>query len=417
MMISPRAGAWLAPVVLLSGLAAQTAEAATISPFTEILIADQGLDGVFTSRDLNGDGDANDAGERSTYFDAANQSGLVNPTLNVFSVLQSREGDQYIGDGSTDTVYRLRDNNHDGDAQDAGEANVWFSPSNAGGLTLPTPNGIGQGSDGAIYVVNAGTGSQPFDGVYRTRDLNNDGDANDAGEANVWLNLKDINTSSSAFDISFQGSTAFISDTVGGDTNVVYRARDNNNNGTVETSEVSVFIDNNNPFGVVVDFAVSANDKAVFVMEFLDFSGPQSLFKLTDLNGNGTIDDAAEAEEVWNDTALPTGFELFANFDIAVDAQGNIVLTSNGGSASPNQDNVVLLSDLDGNGDYFGTGETIIWTSRALTGDFPDRPRAVAFNNKTLIAVAEPESLALLSAGIVLLAGFSTRRRRAIPLR
>ncbi|CAN0603398.1 unnamed protein product, partial [Ectocarpus sp. 12 AP-2014] len=136
-----------------------------------VLVADQGLDGLYRSQDLNGDGDANDTGETSIFFNGDNASGLENPSSNIFTILQSRSGELYVGDGTSDSVYRLSDNNRDGDAQDSGEAQVWFSEDNAAGLTLPTPNGIGEDSENNVYIVNAGTSSSPSDGIYRTRDL------------------------------------------------------------------------------------------------------------------------------------------------------------------------------------------------------------------------------------------------------
>src|SRR5262245_15719193 len=159
----------------------------------QVLYGDQLEDSVYLLTDLNADGDAADAGEHNVFFNGANASGLVNPTTNVFDVFQASNGSVYVAEGDTDSVYRVRDLNGDGDGNDAGEANVWFSAAgNAGAFTLPTPNGVAQGADGAIYFVNAGVGSAPADRVYRTVDLNNDGDANDAGEATVFVDLQTL---------------------------------------------------------------------------------------------------------------------------------------------------------------------------------------------------------------------------------
>lgn len=408
------AGSARVPACLLGGCLALgtaffAAAPAQAAPFTygfDIIFADQGLDGVYRTRDLNGDGDANDAGETSVFFNSDNASGLSNPTANVFTILQSRSGHLYVGDGTSDSVYRLSDNNRDGDAQDSGEAQLWFSEDNAAGLTLPTPNGIGEDADNNVYIVNAGTRSSPSDGVYRTRDLNGDGDANDEGEASLWLDLGRLNPASSAFEITFQGNVAFISDTVGADTNVIYRAEDRDGNGSISDSEVSVFIDGNNPFGAPIDFALAGDDESLFVWEFLDFDGAQSLYKLTDLDGNGLIDDVLEVVELWDTSLLPSELVSGAGFGVAVDENGNIVLTSNGRNA--NEDNLFLLQDLNGDGDYLDEGETIAWLSREANGSFPDRPRAVAFApRERLVAVSEPGSLPLMAIGFLSMAGFA----------
>lgn len=79
---------------------------------------------------------------------------------------------------------------------------MFFDGSNASGLAAPsgtvldlhvTPRGV------AFY------GDNPTDSVYRLVDRNGDGDAQDAGEASVWLHLQSLNPSSSPFEISFTG--------------------------------------------------------------------------------------------------------------------------------------------------------------------------------------------------------------------
>jgi len=102
------------------------------------LFSDQTTDQVLYAADLNNDGDANDAGEVRVFFDSNNASGLTSPSSNVFQLTQSAAGDVYVGDGGSDTVYRLRDRNGNDNAQDAGEASVWFSSENANGFALQT---------------------------------------------------------------------------------------------------------------------------------------------------------------------------------------------------------------------------------------------------------------------------------------
>ena len=83
--------------------------------------AAEGVNGlIYRCEDLNLDGDANDAGEVTLYFDASSTSGLVNfPKI----VGMDGWGDSiYVAALTNDTViYRLQDLNGDGDAMDAGE--------------------------------------------------------------------------------------------------------------------------------------------------------------------------------------------------------------------------------------------------------------------------------------------------------
>ncbi|NEQ98528.1 MAG: hypothetical protein F6K30_17710, partial [Cyanothece sp. SIO2G6] len=230
-----------------------------------VYVADQTLDTLLLTQDLTGDGDANDPLETSVFFDGTNESGFVDPTANIFTVLQATDGSVFYGDGNTDTVYRLTDANRDGDALDAGEATVWFAADNAEGLPLLTPNGLAIGSDGAIYITEADTvGTPNGDFIYRTEDLNGDGDANDAGEASIWLDLKAVNPNSSPFEITFIDDTAYIIDSVGGDPNVIYRAQDLDGSGMVETDEVSVLVDES---VVPVDFGLTTDGESLFTVE------------------------------------------------------------------------------------------------------------------------------------------------------
>lgn len=397
----------LLPITAIAIAFAFPASATPLGFNVGALFSDQSQDAIFLTRDRNGDGDAADAGETKLFFGDGNASGLADPTGNVFTLHQGKDGNVYAGDGNTDTVYRLRDLNGDNDAQDAGEASVWFSGGNASGFPLLTPNGLAEGNDGAIYIVEADTVSAPNgDFVYRTQDLNNDGDANDAGEATKWLDLKALNPSSSAFEITFSGDDAFIADTAGGDVNRIYRARDTDSSGAIDNSEVEVFIDGDNPFGVPVDFAITADDGTVYTVDLFGATGEQSIFKLTDLDDSGAIDDASEAIEIWSSDLAPDGFPPGAVFSVAAIGD-DLFFTSNGGDAA--SDNIYRLVDLNNDGDFLDPGETTIWTSRELTGDLPIRPRAIA----AFTTVPEPSMLAVFAGGLLLTLGASARRQKS----
>ncbi|WP_108661471.1 calcium-binding protein [Acuticoccus kandeliae] len=345
----------------------------------QVLFGDQTDEAIFRLNDLNGDGDTADAGEQSVFFDGSNASGIESPTGNIFNIHQASDGAVYAADGDTDAVYRLVDLNADGDANDEGEATVWFSEAgNAAGFTLPTPNGVAEDADGAIYIVNAGVSSRPADAIYRTVDLNGDGDANDEGEATVWLDLQSVNATSSAFDLSFVGNVAYLTDTNGGDPDTVYRIEDLNGNGVIDAGEASVFISDAESYGAPIDIAHATQDGSVLTYTWIgNDDDPARIYRLTDLDGSGAIDSPEEAVEVWNFSALPDEYAAANGFSIAAMDGGDIVFTINGGD--PNTKNVVRLSDLDGDGDYFDAGETVIALSNALDETIANRPRALAF--------------------------------------
>ncbi|HEY3243896.1 MAG TPA: hypothetical protein VGM03_11145 [Phycisphaerae bacterium] len=350
-----------------------------------MLAGDTTLHRVYRVQNLNGDSDADDLGETSIFFDSTNQSGIGATAGSVFTIFQSVCGAVFIGEGDTDRVYRLVDVNGDGDAQDVGEATVWFGAGNAAGVMLPTPNGIFQDASGATYISNAGVSAAPADFVVRTIDLNGDGDALDAGESSVWLDLSGLQTTtSSPFEIAFIGNAAYISDLFGANPDVVWRAEDVNNNGTIEADELNVFIDDNNAFGVPVAIPMTTDGTSLYVIESTSSVNPQRLFRLTDLNDSHTIEQASEAVEVWNENFLPPGLPVLANvFSIAVGPGGEIAITSNG---TDSQDNIFRLVDLNGDGDFMDAGETQDWLTADGT-DFPETLRSVQYMLPTPTAV------------------------------
>jgi Ca2+-binding RTX toxin-like protein len=342
-----------------------------------VLVGDQRKDQILLLQDIDGDGTASGAGETTVFFDGNNASGLTDPTNNIFTTHQASDKSVYAGDGNTDAVYRLRDQNEDGDAQDAGEANIWFSAENAAGFSTVTPNGIHEGSDGSIYIVNAGVRSAPQDAIYRTLDLNGDGDVNDEGEATLWLDLQTVVETSSAFDLNFDGDVAYLSDTAGFAANAIYRIEDTNGDGAIQTDEVTTFISEDMNFDAPVEFANAVGvGGSLYTLSFVEATDINfKLFRLTDLDGSGQIDDATETAEVWNASSLPEEFNAQIGFSVTADEDGNVVLT---GNAFDGNSHVISLADLNGDGDFLDAGETSILGSSTYDAQLA-RARAVEY--------------------------------------
>lgn len=141
----------------------------------------QPLDHVFTARDLNADGDANDAGEIVIFYD-----GTVGPfpIATPFGLaLDPQNSDVYVTDINPDGIYRLRDLNNDGDAVDPGEATLVFNGP-AGGPLLSNANTLRFHPNGDLFYNDATT-----DQIVRLHDGNSDADFNDPGEATVFADL------------------------------------------------------------------------------------------------------------------------------------------------------------------------------------------------------------------------------------
>lgn len=147
-----------------------------------------GNDGIYRLVDMNGDGDFQDAGEIADYvtdgaFGAGN--GPYSPQEIVFD----DAGVGFLRNSSANLqgIFRFEDLDSSGRADDAGEFTPWLDATNASGVALSA--GFALEPDRvrprAFYTHQIASGG--VDQLIRAQDVNDDGDANDAGEAAiVW---------------------------------------------------------------------------------------------------------------------------------------------------------------------------------------------------------------------------------------
>jgi hypothetical protein len=144
-------------------------------------VSAQPLDHVFRAVDLNADGDANDPGEITIFYDGTQGPFVLGTPFGL--ALDPISSDVYVSDVNPDGIYRLRDSNGDGDAVDAGEAALVYDGL-GGGPLLSNANTLRFHPDGDLYYNDATT-----DQIVRLHDLTSDGDFNDPGEATVFADL------------------------------------------------------------------------------------------------------------------------------------------------------------------------------------------------------------------------------------
>ncbi|MFN9277064.1 MAG: hypothetical protein ACK6D2_15195 [Planctomycetota bacterium] len=268
-----------------------------------VYVADTTTDVGYALRDLTGDGDANDPSEATVFLDNANASGFVMQTVNgiTFDVL----GRIYLTNANTSTPVgpdrsvRVQDQNGDGDANDAGEVFDFYTvPSSVTpvGVSIPTKAMIGP--DLCVYYTEIGTGTAYPKGVYRLNDLNQDGDCNDAGEAAMyWTPPFAASPFYWGFAIDQQG-WFYVTDHSTNEK--VWRGKDLNGNGTIETTEQTLYYQTS--ASTWWEVAVR-DDGVVFLCES---QSPDRVTRLVDLNGDGDALDAGESFQAYDSSVSTT---------------------------------------------------------------------------------------------------------------
>lgn len=142
--------------------------------------------------DLDDDDDCNDPGEHLVYLsETANLSGV--DLADVRSVFVAQLGVTWIASANTssggiDAILRCADGNADRDAEDAGEARVFYAPAPGGALDDGVPSAVAVAPDGAVYYLENGSTGAIAKGVWRLDDLNSNGMIDGPGEVfSFWL--------------------------------------------------------------------------------------------------------------------------------------------------------------------------------------------------------------------------------------
>jgi len=167
-------------------LAAASVAGGAGSDLTVIFVTDPDLDSVFILQDLAQDGDFNDPGDTQVFYDGLTGPFLLS---NPVAIATDPFDQVFVGDSDTDRIYVLRDNDDSGSANGPGESAIYFDGNpggNASGVLIPQVTALALRILGTLWVTNANANGSEADTVIRLRDLNGDGDANDLGEARVY---------------------------------------------------------------------------------------------------------------------------------------------------------------------------------------------------------------------------------------
>lgn len=147
-----------------------------------------GTDSVWLCQDLDSNGDYNGVGELTIFYD--DLLGSIDLGSPSGSALRP-DGSLLVSDGLEDIILLLADLNNNGDALDAGEATVFFDGDptiNASGITMASARHMWVDDDFVVWVAVASTSGNK-DIILRLEDLNADGSANGPGESSIFFDI------------------------------------------------------------------------------------------------------------------------------------------------------------------------------------------------------------------------------------
>ncbi len=235
-----------------------------------------------------------------------NASGLNAPSM--FGVAVDVFGAVYVTNSGTsalptDFIGKLVDLNGDGDAQDAGEAFIYTTTSTSAVGNNSVPTSVAVGPDFNVYYGESGAAGGVGRGVWRLVDTNSDGDADDAGEKSLYFTptgaaaASIVNLYGLAFDAS---GRLFVTDHA---TDNTYGATDLNNDSVVTAGgpeEVVVF----NPGAASLSWssAVGQDLNGNLVLLVVDDQAPERIHRLVDLNSDGDASDPGESGFAYDET-------------------------------------------------------------------------------------------------------------------
>lgn len=266
-----------------------------IGPNGIVAMGDQINRNVYRLIDFNDDGDAQDAGESVVFADATNLSGFsfAFPTGAAFDSLNR----MYIVNAGNafgnDRVFRLLDLTGDGDAQDEGEITEYVGEPFFGPGNGPfSPQEIFFDENDVLYLRNS---SANLHGVWRFEDLNANGRADDPGEATVYFSSANASgvVPSAGFGLEpdrVRPRSLYFLQTATGSLDQLYRLTDVNNDGDAQDAGEAVLVWSTAEAGFTnIDVVCLYNGDVLIT----DNSGKR-VIRLHDANNDGLFDNAAE---------------------------------------------------------------------------------------------------------------------------
>jgi sugar lactone lactonase YvrE len=296
-----------------------------------------------TDLDLSGAAQTEVPGEVGLFYDDASPG----PDLSTPDHLViGEDGAIYLLDGGTvDAVLKLEDKNRDGDANDDGEATIFYDAS-AGGPRLYTPNGMARAPDGSFYIADDGSAGRR---ILRLRDGNADGDALDPDEASIVYDATALATPVIGDPESLAiapGGGIYVGDAT---LQAVFILEDATGDGDfLEEGESRVFFQAATEDPLADVESIIAADGGLYVAD----KATGKVVFLKDSDGNGQVSVPGEVSVFLDATASP---RVAGITDFIRIGPGRFIVLDN------TKDGVFVISDLNADGDVLDESEVVRW--------------------------------------------------------
>ncbi|MHC4515827.1 MAG: hypothetical protein ACYTGO_17400 [Planctomycetota bacterium] len=390
---------------LFAGIFAALAAAQTTQG-PDVLIPSGSLDGAYALVDKDKDGKYTTKGEAWDYIKA-----LVNTSPRDYVLVGKKF---FFSDTGRDQIVWVEDANGDGLIDPKTERHVYFDVTTVTG-TSAVPGFVTLGRDGWLWWCEDGGTAE---GIYRSKDQNNDGDAADTGETvavltetmtkvkiantpkttaflnNVVRTLSTTEIDSITYDASYGTYGRFIVEDEWSDQLLAFE--DKNNDGDFnDTGECYLFcalypgsttttprtsrIDHDaNPDVVAGKLPISNEIIAVAIdvttkpSTYYLLSGDTTatqldagiVYRAQDGNNDGDCNDAGEVTIFWDGSLDSTGATKAYNFCYGIhwNAAGGIVYINAEFDAATDREQLLMLKDGNKDNDANDAGETtVLW--------------------------------------------------------
>lgn len=238
-----------------------------------------GPDAIWRCPDNNADHDANDAGETTAHV-TANGFSTSNGSYSPQEIAFGTDGALYLRNSSANLhgIYRLADADNNGIIDQTSEFTPWYVTGNASGFTMAAGFGIDRDPMRlrSMYYHSLGAGSA--DQIYRVTDVNNDGDAMDAGESVLAFSTTEANFTSIDVCALRDGSVLFTDNS----SKRIIRLSDLDNDGlfTSAGERTTFFANSTSVLGDVRNAVVLQH----IVCDSIDFNNDGSIFDPQDID-------------------------------------------------------------------------------------------------------------------------------------